>query len=320
MKTLFLIDPADKSTETITFYLNLFNNIKKYISGKFFYSNLEYSKDKDNYYLDCFNNTVDEKFNIEFKLELLEYKNYDLVFTNSCNDIVRDIFDFVINVSPGIYSRPPFPFFIQLDPWGLYWKSFTFNAPRFNLKNYDSALSFIKKLKFSNNKKKYSLFPFNSEYWPLKIQNLSKTQIEYFYNFESTNENVIWTKKPNITSFSIDHNFDYDYFKLLNTHNLFSVDSSLIIPECKKIWVSHSTLGFQAALLGVSIDSPSCFYYWKNEQIGTIGYLLETVWVNDIKEIPSRLEKLKIKIPKNLKNSFKNINTYINHDTHLYRL
>lgn len=321
MKVLYIIDPIDTNTETITFYLNIFKKIQKFLPGKFFYSSLEYNKSVNEYYSDCFNNNLDENYNKKFKKELSFYESYELIITNSGNYIIREIFDFVINVTIGIYSRPPFNYSIQLDPWGMFWKSYTYNAPRLNIKkNYDLAFEFRKNLNLENQIKEFSLFAFNSEYWPLKIQNLPKTQVEYFYNFYKENSNVIWTKKPNVISFGINHNFDYEYFKNMPKENLVSMDSSLLIPKCKKIWVTHSSLGFQGALFGVEIESPSCFYYWKNEQIGTIGHLLETVWLSDFSKIENRIDKLKIKMPKNFKENTLNLYTYLNDNTNFYRI
>ena len=319
MKVLLLLDPGDKSKETQNFYIQTFSIISNWITTKYFYSDLEY---KGNYYEDVFNNTVNKDYQNSFKKELESYGNFDLVITNSPNSIVREVFDYVLNLSIGIYSRPPFPIYYQLDPWGILWKSFTYNAPRFNLSNHKNSEKLKEKINFVEQKNKINLFPFNSEYWFLKIQGLKKTQAEYFQEFDKTNNGVYWTSKPSFNAVGSNHEFNYDYLQLLPKNKKIEKNSSLLIPNCKKIWATHSTLGFQAALWNVEIESPSCFYYWKGNQSGTVGALLDIVWFNDKYSFYDRIEKLKQykKCPENLYSSFDTIEKYINHDTHFYRL
>jgi hypothetical protein len=319
MRVLLLLDPGDRSKETQSFYIQLFSIISNWITTKYFYSDLKY---EGNYYEDVFNNTINENYQDSFKKELESYGNFDLVITNSPNPIVREVFDYVLNLSIGIYSRPPFPIYYQLDPWGILWKSFTYNAPRFNLSNHKNSERLKKKINFIEQKNKINLFPFNSEYWFLKIQGLKKTQAEYFQEFDKTNDSVYWTSKPSFSVFNDTHEFNYDYLQLLPKNKKIEKNSSLLIPNCKKIWATHSTLGFQAALWNVEIESPSCFYYWKGNQSGTIGALLDIVWFNDKYSFYDRIEKLKQykKCPENLYSSFDTIEKYINHDTHFYRL
>jgi hypothetical protein len=319
MRVLLLLDPGDKSKETQSFYIQLFSIISNWITTKYYYSDLKY---KGNYYEDVFNNTINENYQDSFKKELESYGNFDLVITNSPNPIVREVFDYVLNLSIGIYSRPPFPIYYQLDPWGILWKSFTYNAPRFNLSNHKNSEILKHKINFIQSKEQINLFPFNSEYWFLKIQGLKKTQAEYFQEFDKTNDSVYWTSKPSFSVFNDTHEFNYDYLQLLPKNKKIEKNSSLLIPNCKKIWATHSTLGFQAALWNVEIESPSCFYYWKGNQSGTIGALLDIVWFNDKYSFYDRIEKLKQykKCPENLYSSFDTIEKYINHDTHFYRL
>jgi hypothetical protein len=319
MRVLLLLDPGDRSKETQSFYIQLFSIISNWITTKYYYSDLKY---EGNYYEDVFNNTINENYQDSFKKELESYGNFDLVITNSPNPIVREVFDYVLNLSIGIYSRPPFPIYYQLDPWGILWKSFTYNAPRFNLSNHKNSEILKHKINFIQSKEQINLFPFNSEYWFLKIQGLKKTQAEYFQEFDKTNDSVYWTSKPSFSVFNDTHEFNYDYLQLLPKNKKIEKNSSLLIPNCKKIWATHSTLGFQAALWNVEIESPSCFYYWKGNQSGTIGALLDIVWFNDKYSFYDRIEKLKQykKCPENLYSSFDTIEKYINHDTHFYRL
>jgi hypothetical protein len=319
MKVLLLLDPGDRNDQTRNFYIQLFSKISNWINSKFFYSDLEYEGD---YYIDVFNNTINENYQKQFKKELESYGNFDLIITNSPNPIVREVFEYVLNLSIGIYSRPPFPIYYQLDPWGLLWKSFTYNAPRFNLCNYENSEKLKQKINFIETKEKINLFPFNSEYWFLKVQKLKKSQVEYFYEFDKNFETVFWTQKPSFNFLNDKHEFNYDYLQILPKNKKIEQNSSFIIPSCNKIWATHSTLGFQAALWNVEIVSPSCFYYWKGNQSGTIGALLDLVWFNDKYSFYDRIEKLKIykKCPKNLSLSFDTIENYINHDTNFYRL
>lgn len=321
MKILYLIDSADEDKNSQFHNWMIFQKMSSILPGKFFQTDLQYSDLSDNYYIDCFNQSIYHKFQAKFKNLLSFHESYDLVITNSPNDLIREIFPFVLNLSIGIYSRPPFSYYFQLDPWGMFWKSYTYNSPRFGLENFDLAEKFKNKLNLEKIHDNIFLFPFNSEYWPLQIQKLPKSQIEYYQEIKNKFGNVHWTKKPNFSLHGTDHSFDYEYLKTLPYNLQLHEDSSLLIPSCKKIWTTHSTLGFQAALFGVEIISPSCFYYWKGNQVGTIGHLLETVWFDKIKEMPERIEKLKeIKLPTKLRESFRSLKEYIEHDTHFYRL
>jgi len=291
MKTLLLLDPGDRTHNTKNFYLTLFNNIRNYTKVKYFYSDLEYDGD---YYIDCYHNRIDKNYQKQFADELSSYENYDLVITNSPNPIVREIFDYVLNLTIGIYSRPPFKLQLQLDPWGIFDKSLTFNAPKHIKPDHDTAFEFRKENKDNliDNYQGISLFPFNSHYWPSKVY-LYKTFIEYYYEFLESNTNVYWTKKPTFNSMGITESFEYEYFNNLPRDRLINMDSSLLVPNCKKIWAYHSTLGFQAALWGAEIQSPSLFKDWKGDQVGTAGALLDLVWYTDKLTFFDRVEKLK---------------------------
>ena len=291
MKTLLLLDPGDRSVETKNFYLTVFNTISNYTRVKYFYSDLEYLGD---YYIDCYNNEVDEQYQRQFAEELSNYQDYDLVITNSPNQIVREVFDYVLNLTIGIYSRPPFKLQLQLDPWGIFGKSLTFNAPKYVEPNHDIAFQFRNENQHHmvDQYKGISLFPFNSHYWPSKVF-LYKSYFEYYKEFEQKYSNTCYTKKPSFNVDGLGHTFDYDYFDLLPEDKCIDIDSSLIVPNCDNIWVSHSTLGFQAALWGVNIDSPSLFKDWTGDQVGTAGGLLDLVWFTDKHSFHDRVEKLK---------------------------
>jgi len=291
MKTLLLLDPGDRTAETKNFYLTVFNNISNYTKVKYFYSDLEYDGD---YYIDCYNNQVDQQYQKQFAEQLSDYQDYDLVITNSPNQIVREVFDYVLNLTIGIYSRPPFKLQLQLDPWGIFGKSLTFNAPKYVEPNHDIAFQFRNENQHHivDQYREISLFPFNSHYWPSKVF-LYKSFIEYYEEFFENNSNVYWTKKPTFNVMGITQSFEYDYFSGLPQDRLINMDSSLMLPNCKKIWAYHSTLGFQAALWGVDIDSPSLFKGWTGDQVGTAGALLDLVWYTDKQSFFDRVEKLK---------------------------
>jgi len=291
MKTLLLLDPGDRTANTKNFYLTLFNNIRNYTKVKYFYSDLEYDGD---YYIDCYYNQINEDYQKQFADELSNYGHYDLVITNSPNPIVREIFDYVLNLTIGIYSRPPFKLHLQLDPWGIFDKSLTLNAPKYIEPNHDTAFKFRKENQehLIDSYRGISLFPFNSHYWPSKVY-LYKDFTEYYQEFFKKYDNVFYTKKPTFNSMGVTESFEYTYFDELSQNRLIEMDSSLLVPNCKNIWVSHSTLGFQAALWGVNIDSPTLFKDWKGDQVGTAGALLDLVWYTGKQSFFDRVEKLK---------------------------
>ena len=326
MKFLILFDKnanevqRGESNQTIEFYSCLFSNIASFLPlVKVHQTPLQYDGE---YFFDCFQNNVDLNFQKEFVNNLPQAESFDVVITNSCNPIVRKVYDYVLNLSIGIFgSKPSFPISYSLDPWGLYWRSFTYNAPLIIKPNYESAEQFKKKIakyyidsdqiKLSN----INLFPFNSERLPFHIQNLKKSQIQLFYEFNDRhNQNAYWTQKPSVSCLNMKHTFDYDYLKDLPQERKINIDSAQLIPKCKNIWASHSTLGFQAALHGVEIESPSCFYYWKGDQVGTVGSLLNHVFFHDKSSFLDRIEKLKKyqKPPEKLKQS-------ISSDIHTYK-
>jgi len=303
MKVLILFDKnanevqRSEESRTIEFYSRLFMNISQFLpSVKVHHVELDYNGE---YYLDCFNNSIDSNFQESFVNDLPKHDSYDVVITNSCNPVVRYLYPYVLNLTIGIFgSKPSFPVSYSLDPWGLYWKSLTYNAPLVLESNYENAERFKKKVQPYYEdllyKQKLNLFPFNSERLPLHIQKLEKIQIDYFEEFEEKHHgDVFWTQKPNVQCVDIHHTFDYDYLKNLPQSKKIEKDSAQLIPYCRSVWASHSTLGFQAALHNVEIDSPSCFYYWKGNQAGTVGSLLDHVFFYDRHSFLNRIDKLK---------------------------
>lgn len=327
VKTLILYDANANEAQK-----NIQNNIDEYYSILFLrlaqflpYCKIHQTRlnyDDGEYYYDCFNDNITKEFQEKFINDLPLNESFDLVITNSCNPIIRDIFPFVLNISVGLFgSRPPYPSSLGLDPWGLFWKSLTYNAPIIKSINSDmtNAQNFLRKIKDyyqdTSGYNNINLFPFNSERHPYHVHMLKKTQVEYFKEFSLKNQNVYWTSKPNvIAGFGINQEFDYKYIQNLPQENRINLDSSFLIPNCNKVWATHSTLGFQAALHGVSIDSPASFYYWKGNQQGKIGALLNLVWFHDKMSFHDRIEKLYEfrKVPKKIKESTKNIQTYVN--------
>jgi len=329
MKTLLLFDtnanevPKHIPNNTLDFYVKVFNNISSFLNGCKIYE-LELDYNGDDYYYDCFTNNIDQEFQTKFINHLPLNDSFDLVITNSCNPIVRKIFPYVLNLSMGIFgSRPPYPISYNLDPWGQFCQSLTYNAPLINniKSDVENSKRFLRKIRHHypvlTQYKDINLFPFNSESHPYHIQKLKKSQIDYFKDFEyKNNGKVRWTKKPKVNILNKTFEFDYEYLQELPQEKKIDINSSFLIPYCKKIWASHSTLGFQAALHNVEIDSPSCFYYWKGDRQGTIGALLDLVWFYDIGSFYDRIEKLKEfkTIPESLKTASFDIHTYVNSD------
>ena len=305
MKTLILFDKNanevqnGETNRTIEFYSRLFSNIASFLpSVKVYQASLQYDGE---YFLDCFQNNVDSNFQETFVNDLPQSDSFNVVITNSCNPIVREVYDYVLNLSIGIFgSKPSFPTSYSLDPWGMYWKSLTYNAPLVLKPNYESAERFKKKIadhyiySDQNDYSDINLFPFNSERLPFHIQDLKKTQVQLFNEFDERHDhNAYWTQKPNVLCLDVEHTFDYDYLDDLPQKRKINIDSAQLIPQCKSIWASHSTLGFQAALHRVEIESPSCFYYWKGDQFGTVGALLDHAFFYDRRSFLDRIEKLK---------------------------
>jgi len=329
MKTLILFDKNTNEVQkgevnrTIEFYSRLFSNISSFLTSvKVYQTSLQY---KGEYFLDCFRNNIDSNFQKAFIDDLPQSDSFDVVITNSCNPIIREVYDYVLNLSIGVFgSKPSFPTSYSLDPWGMYWKSLTYNAPLIMEPNYDCAGRFKKKIadyySFSKNSNysNINLFPFNSERLPLHIQDLKKSQVQLFNQFNYRyNQDVHWSQKPNVRCIDVEHTFDYDYLKDLPQDRKINIDSAQLIPQCENIWATHSTLGFQAALHEVNIESPSCFFYWKGEQVGTAGALIDNVFFYDKKSFINRIEKLKQyqRPPERLRQATSsNIHTYTTSD------
>ena len=293
MKVLWLLDPAIEKLGQDWYHTTLISQLQHLVDSRFFYSDLEYP-DRPRYEQDCFAGCVDPEYQHAFRKELESYDSVDIVITNSPNTIVREIFPRVLNLTVGLYSRTGgFPVSYGLDPWGLYSESLLYRAPGLGLQDHDRALEYRTRMadiawiphgKF--------LFAFNSEYWPWQIQKLPCTQVQYFNQYLEQHGDVIWTSKPGFENGSRQHHFDYDYLDRLPQHLRRREDSSLLVPGARGIWASHSTLGFQAALWGVPISSPSLFRDWTGDQVGTVGALLDLVWFHDSREFRDRLERL----------------------------
>jgi hypothetical protein len=297
MNVYVIFDTTDLSEADKNFNFILLNFIKNNTNSKLSVVHL----DVDNYFYKCYNNILNKKHNENFLKQVSHLDQYDCIITNSPNKILRKYHKFVLNTSVGIYNRSPFPQYFTLDPFGYYKDSFIYNAYKFSFKyNFNNfTLSTIlknkiltiieeKNLKFKN---KINLFPFHSESLFFKAQNLKENQFEYFKKFYKNNKNVFYTQKPLSTIFNQDV-FHTELPYNLPKERFLNINSSYLIPFCKKIHVFHSTLGFQAGLWNVEIESPSLFKNWKNNQSNTIEMLLNLVWFTNKKELIERIHKL----------------------------
>lgn len=295
MKALFLLDPAMEKIGQDQWHTQLIGRLCQALPSKIFYSDLEYPH-ASGYEVACWRAQVDEEYQQAFRQELEAVASIDVVITNSPNPLVRMIFPCVMNLGVGLYSRGNgFPVSYSLDPWGLYQRSLIFNAPMLGLQDHDQAMRYrhgIQNQPWVIHDR--PVFAFNSEYWPWQIQDLALDQVQYFWDFYSRYPDLVWTSKPGYHNGVHRHDFDYDYLRDLPSEQRTWSDTSLLIRHARCVWASHSTLGLQAALWGVPIESPSLFRSWTGDQVGTIGALLGLTWFHDLGEFMDRLERLMV--------------------------
>lgn len=299
MKIGFFLDLTNLTEAEENYFYYILSFLKSKSNGKFIYGE---RFDCVNYLTKCLDKNFDtSSLNKYFNEIIPKLQDFDCIITNSPNPLLRKNHPLVLNLFVGIYNRPPFPQYFTIDPLGYYERSLIYNATDYNIPIINSNLPLSTKListvekllhKEKDNLFDVNLFPFQTETEAYKRQNLSKSQIEYFWSFFKNNKNVFYTKKPDDYVFN-KKVVNEEGPKNLQTSCFLNYNSSYIIPKCTKIFTFHSTLGFQAALHNKTIESPSFFNKWKGDQRDTIEMLLNLVWFSTVDEFFERLYNIK---------------------------